>query len=183
MPRGKPKVAKNQEEIAKSIVALEAAKAATASAEDGNNKFIQAQAKALLERVEADRAAKATDEPSGISVGVDNDFLKQDPTKFEDRLQRKGIERRLDHRYRWINRDPRRIERRIQAGWLPVQGASITNGDSVLASMPEEMAKTQEKQLADRKKIAETAHIQRLEAEGAKQGMEVFTDLTPLRSK
>jgi len=179
MPRGRPK--KNQVEIDKAVAALGIARSESKTADEGVNKFIQAQAAQLLERVEADRAAKATDEPSGIEVGVDRDFLSQDPTKFTERLARKDIEVRKDHRYRWINRDPRRMERRVQMGWLPVAGGSVTNGDSALASMPQEMADAKQRQLAERKKLQTTAHIARLDAEGTKTGMEVFTGNKSLR--
>jgi hypothetical protein len=170
-----------QPEITAAITALEIAQAHTEAAEAGNNKFIQSQAKELLERVEADRAAKATDEPSGVELGVSYDFLKQDPTDFAPRLKRKEIEVRKDHRYRWINTSPRRMERRVNQGWLPVPGASVTNGDSILASMPEDRAAGMERQLVERREIAKTAHTRRLEAEGARLGMEVFTGNKSLR--
>jgi len=182
MPRGKyirkPKISA---EVAEAAAAFTSVKAEATEAEAGNNKFIQAQAKQLLERVEADKAAKATDEPSGVEVTVDYNFLKQDPTDFIPRLKRKDITVREDHRYHWINRDPRRMERRVGMGWLPIEGGSITNGDSILASMPKERADGLNRQLAERNKIQQTAHIERLEAEGAKQGMPVFTGNKSLR--
>lgn len=187
MPRGKyirkPKISTETAEAAAALNAatVEADAALDAAAEAGSNKFIQTQAKQLLERVEAERAAKATDEPSGVEVAVDYNFLKQDPTDHVPRLQRKEIEVRADHRYHWINRDPRRSERRLNQGWLPVAGGSVTNGDGVLASMPEEKAKQHDRQLAARNKLQKTAHIERLEAEGARLGMEVFTGNKSLR--
>ena len=173
MPRGRPKT--KQAEIDKAVAALTMTKAANDDAVEGTNKFIQAQAAQLLERVERDRASRGTDEPSGIEAGVDYNFLAQDPTRFEDRLARKDIEVRKDHQYRWINRDPRRSERRVQMGWLPVAGGSITNGDSVLASMPKELANAKKQQLVERNKQQKVAHITRLEAEGEKLGMKVIT--------
>ena len=173
MPRGRPKA--KQAEIDKAVAALNMSKAENDSAVEGTNKFIQAQAAQLLERVEKDRASKGTDEPSGIEVGSDHNFLTQDPTRFEDRLARKDIEVRADHQYRWINRDSRRSERRVSMGWLPVSGGSVTNGDSMLASMPKELANAKKRQLSERTKIQRTAHIARLEAEGEKLGMKVFT--------
>jgi len=187
MPRGRPrKLANEQTEITAAVHALGIARgsadAATADAtEAGNNKFIQAQAKQLLERVEADRAAAATDEPSGVEVGLDWNFLKHDPTDFTERFERKGIKVRKDHRYRWINKDPRRFESRLNKGWLPVEGGSFTNGDSVLASMPESLGKKYDRMREERLKMQNNAHMQRLEAEGAKLGMEVFTGNKSLR--
>lgn len=187
MPRGKyvrkPKISA---ETAEAVAALSAAQAesavaAEAAEEAGNNKFIQAQARQLLERVEADRAATATDEPSGIEVAVDYDFLKQDPTDPAPRLAAKDLEVRSDHRYHWINNDPRRMQRRVQQGWAPVAGGSITNGSSTLASMPESKAALYDQQLTERRKIQRTAHIDRLEAEGARLGMPVFTGNKSLR--
>ena len=187
MPRGKyvrkPKVVAEVEVAAQAleVAKADAAVALEAAAEAGSNKFIQEQAKQLLERVEADKAARVTEEPSGVEVVVDYNFLRQDPTDHTPKLAQHGVENRKDRRYHWINRDPRRSARRTNQGWLPVAGGSITNGDSVLASMPESKAKQLDMALAERRRIQQTAHIDRLEAEGQKTGMPVFTGNKSLR--
>jgi len=187
MPRGKPK--KLNPEIYAANAALEEAKAVTADAEkaleaaatEGVNKFIQTQAAELLARVEADVAARGTDEPSGVTVGTDYSFLRDDPTAPGPRLARKGVEERKDHRYHWINRDPRRIERRINQGWLPVAGGSISNGDSVLASMPEDRAKKLDAQIAERNRIRQGSAFTELEQVSRQTGVEVFDGNKSLR--
>ena len=164
------------DEMNEAVEALRVAKAVTEATEAETvnvHTMAEVQAKQLLERIAAEKAAKA-DEPSGVEAGVDWNFIKEDVYDHKPILARRNIAENPDHRYHWINRDPRRVERRLNQGWLPVQGGSVTRGESMLASMPEAKAKRIDQMQRERTKNAQTAHIEVLHAEGNRQGMEVF---------
>jgi len=141
---------------------------------------VAAGAKELLERVAARTEATAA-EPSGIDSVVDYDFLTADTYDPGKRLERRGLKADAGVRYHWINRDPRRVERRLNQGWQPTAGGSIVHGDSMLAQMPEARAKRLDQGLAEKRALAKNAYLDQINAEGRRTGMETFDGNKSLR--
>lgn len=134
---------------------------------------LQAQAKQLLERVAAEQAAKA-DEPSGVSVVVDWNFINRDPSDPAPHLSSRGIEERKDHDYGWVSTDSRLADRRRAAGWEPVAGGSVRRGDTVLSSRPKAIGAAIEARQAEQTRIMRDAPMRSIDQDGVKAGVRTF---------
>lgn len=140
---------------------------------------IQAGAKELLERVAAEQAAKA-DEPSGIEVGVDWNFIHDDPSDPAPYLAKHGLEQEPDKAYGWISADPRVTTSRLNRGeWELVKGGQVKRGDTFLALRPKAVQARKEKELDARRRLMRQAPMRQLDAEGQRTGMETIEARVP----
>lgn len=133
---------------------------------------LQRDASAMLDRIAAEKAAKA-DVPSGITVGTDYDFLKADPSDPSPYLERRGVPKRDDHAYGWLNSDSRVLGNRLAKGWAPVEGG-IKRGDLLLASRPREIQEREEAQGLQRTRLMEKGPMAKFDNEAKAAGMEPF---------
>jgi hypothetical protein len=137
-------------------------------------------AKQLLERVASEQEAKA-DEPSGIEVGTDWNFVRHDPSDVAPYLEKEGLPQESDKAYGWISTDPRVHETRLHTGkWERVAGGRVRRGaDLVLAHRPKDVDKAKKNELAARRRLMRSAPMRQLDNEGARTGMETFEDRRP----
>lgn len=134
---------------------------------------LQEGATKMLDRIAAEKAAKG-DEPSGIVVGTDYDFIRSDPSDPAPYLAEKGVPPRKDHAYGWLNTDSRVIGNRMAKGWKPVEGG-IKRGDLILASRPQELQDRETQQGLQRVKLMEQGPMRTFDADARKEGVETFT--------
>lgn len=136
-------------------------------------------AKQLLERVAAEQEAKA-DEPSGIEVSVDWNFVRHDPSDPAPYLEKEGLRQEPDKAYCWLSSDPRVHDTRLHTGaWERVAGGRVRRGDLVLAERPKAVDKRKKDELNARRRLMRNAPMRQLDNEGARTGMDTFEDRRP----
>lgn len=113
---------------------------------------------------------KKADPPSPVEVDLDLDFLDADPSDVAPYYAKAGKEVPKDMTHRWINADPRVIERRINKGWKPVDLGSVSGrrGDTILAAMPKERADKIKARIKERAELRQGAPMAKFETEASK---------------
>lgn len=134
---------------------------------------LQAGAKEMLERVAAEQEAKA-DQPSGITLGVDWNFINHDPLNASHYLREHGVEERKDVEYRFVNTDRRTVDKKLHKGWSPVKGGAVKHGDLMVCQRDKRICEQERAQVAALSRLRENAPMQSFDRDASNEGVPVL---------
>ena len=134
---------------------------------------LQVGAKEMLERLEVEKTAAAVAQPSGVTFGVDYDFLSMDNLNASTYLKAHGVKERDDVEYRFVNTDRRVVDRKLHKGWSPVDGGKVRHGDLMVCQREKSLCEQERRQVAELKRLRENP-MASFEDDAKKERVEVL---------